>query len=42
MAGVNSIYFTYPVAAGAVSAAANFASVIREADTAPHLVVMSM
>ena len=40
--GVSAIYFTYPVAAGVIPAAANLASVLREADSPIHLVVMSM
>jgi uncharacterized protein YbjT (DUF2867 family) len=40
--GVSAIYFTYPVAAGVVAAAANLASVLRDADPSVHLVVMSM
>ncbi len=39
--GVGAAYFTYPVAAGIVDAAANFASAARET-ALPHLVVMSM
>jgi uncharacterized protein YbjT (DUF2867 family) len=39
---VGAVYFTYPVAAGVVSAAANLASVLVDADPKPHLVVMSM
>jgi uncharacterized protein YbjT (DUF2867 family) len=41
-ADVGAVYFTYPVAAGAVSAAANLASVLSETGSKPHLVVMSM
>jgi uncharacterized protein YbjT (DUF2867 family) len=40
--GVNSVYFTYPVAAGVISAAANLASVLVDAGSNAHLVVMSM
>ncbi|WP_312884551.1 NmrA family NAD(P)-binding protein [Nocardia barduliensis] len=39
---VDAVYFTYPVAPGIVQAAADLASVIRRAGTAPRLVVMSM
>jgi uncharacterized protein YbjT (DUF2867 family) len=39
---VGAVYFTYPVAAGVVSAAANLASVLSETGSKPHLVVMSM
>jgi uncharacterized protein YbjT (DUF2867 family) len=40
--GVSAIYFTYPVAAGVIPAAANLASVVRDSGSTPHLVVMSM
>jgi uncharacterized protein YbjT (DUF2867 family) len=40
--GVSAVYFTYPVAAGVVSAAANLASVLVDAGSSAHLVVMSM
>ncbi|MGQ4600704.1 NmrA family NAD(P)-binding protein [Nocardia sp. R6R-6] len=40
--GMDAVYFAYPVAPGIVPAAANLASVLREAALAPHLVVMSM
>lgn len=40
--GVSAIYFTYPVAAGVIPAAANLASVLRGIGSTPHLVVMSM
>jgi uncharacterized protein YbjT (DUF2867 family) len=40
--GVSAVYFTYPVAAGVVAAAANLASVLVEAESTAHLVVMSM
>jgi uncharacterized protein YbjT (DUF2867 family) len=40
--GIDAIYFAYPIAAGAVTAAANLASVLRSEGTSPHLVVMSM
>lgn len=39
---VTAVYFTYPVAAGVISAAANLASVLVEAGSNAHLVVMSM
>ncbi|MCP2289424.1 NmrA family NAD(P)-binding protein [Nocardia amikacinitolerans] len=39
---VDTVYFTYPVAPGIVQAAADLASAIRHAATAPRLVVMSM
>ncbi|WAJ44998.1 NmrA family NAD(P)-binding protein [Mycobacterium sp. Aquia_216] len=39
---VSAVYFTYPVAAGVVSAAANLTSVLSEMVSKPHLVVMSM
>ena len=39
---VAAVYFTYPVAAGVVPAAANLASVLVESGLRPHLVVMSM
>ncbi|MCV7410732.1 hypothetical protein AWC05_02085 [Mycobacterium florentinum] len=39
---VGAVYFTYPVAAGVVSAAANLASVLVDVSPRPHLVVMSM
>ena len=39
---VSAIYFTYPVGPGVISAAANLASVLLEADSTAHLVVMSM
>jgi uncharacterized protein YbjT (DUF2867 family) len=40
--GASAVYFTYPVAAGAVPAAANLASVLRDIGSTAHLVVMSM
>ena len=40
--GVSAVYFTYPVAAGVIPAAANLASVLREVGSTAHLVVMSM
>ncbi|MCZ4590114.1 NmrA family NAD(P)-binding protein (plasmid) [Rhodococcus opacus] len=39
---VESVYFTYPIAAGIVPAAANLASAIRQVGITPHVVVMSM
>lgn len=42
VAGVSAVYFTYPVAAGVIPAAANLASVLVDAGSTPHLVVMSM
>jgi uncharacterized protein YbjT (DUF2867 family) len=39
---VRAVYFTYPVAAGVISAAANLASVLVDAGSNAHLVVMSM
>ena len=38
--GVASVYVAYPVAAGIVSALLNLASVTRELDIAPHVVIM--
>jgi uncharacterized protein YbjT (DUF2867 family) len=40
--GVRAVYFTFPVAAGIISAAANLASVLSAAAAPAHLVVMSM
>lgn len=40
--GVAAVYFTYPVAAGVIPAAANLASVLVESGQRPHVVVMSM
>jgi Predicted nucleoside-diphosphate-sugar epimerases len=40
--GVELAYFTYPIDAGVVSAAANYAAAVREAGTSPRTVVMSM
>jgi uncharacterized protein YbjT (DUF2867 family) len=40
--GVSGVYFTYPVAAGVISAAANLASVLVDAGSNAHHVVMSM
>jgi uncharacterized protein YbjT (DUF2867 family) len=42
VADTTAVYFAYPIAAGVVPAAANLASVLREAELLPHLVVMSM
>lgn len=42
VAGVDAVYFAYPIAAGAVAAASNLASVLRAEGVSPHLVVMSM
>jgi uncharacterized protein YbjT (DUF2867 family) len=39
--GVSAVYFTYPVAAGVIPAAANLASILRDIGST-HLVVMSM
>jgi uncharacterized protein YbjT (DUF2867 family) len=40
--GVDAVYFAYPIAAGAIPAAANLASVLADAKLSPRLVVMSM
>jgi uncharacterized protein YbjT (DUF2867 family) len=40
--GVDAVYFTYPIAAGVIPAAANLASVLVAAESLAHLVVMSM
>lgn len=40
--GVDTVYFTYPIAPGVVQAATNLASAMRAAASAPRLVVMSM
>jgi uncharacterized protein YbjT (DUF2867 family) len=40
--GISAVYFAYPIAAGAVQAAANLASVLRTTESPAHLVVMSM
>src|SRR6201987_1060904 len=40
--GVSAIYFTYPIAAEVIPAAANLASVLRDVGSTAHLVVMSM
>lgn len=42
VADTAAVYFAYPIAAGVVPAAANLASVLRETDLRPHVVVMSM
>ncbi len=42
LADVDLAYFTYPIAAGVVSAAANYAAAIREVGRTPRTVVMSM
>ena len=42
MKDVSAVYFTYPVAQGVIPAAANVASVLRDAAPGAHLVVMSM
>jgi uncharacterized protein YbjT (DUF2867 family) len=39
---VDAVYFTYPVAAGIIPAAANLASALVDVNPKPHLVVMSM
>lgn len=39
---VDLAYFTYPIAAGAVTAAANYAAAVREVGRNPRTVVMSM
>lgn len=40
--GVDLAYFTYPIAAGVVEAAANYAAAVREVGRFPRTVVMSM
>lgn len=40
--GVSAVYFTYPIAAGIIPAAANLASVLHDIGSTAHLVVMSM
>ncbi|MFI1913788.1 NmrA family NAD(P)-binding protein [Nocardia sp. NPDC020380] len=40
--GVDSVYFTYPIAEGVLAAAANLASVLRAGKLSPRFVVMSM
>lgn len=42
VSGVGAVYFTYPIAAGVLPAAANLASVLVAAESVAHLVVMSM
>lgn len=42
LADVDLAYFTYPIAAGVVSAAANYASAVRKVGRSPRTVVMSM
>src|ERR1700746_2207212 len=39
--GAGSVYVAYPVAAGVATALANVASVIRELDSSPHMVINS-
>jgi uncharacterized protein YbjT (DUF2867 family) len=39
---VDLAYFTYPIAAGVISAAANYAAAVREVGRRPRTVVMSM
>ena len=39
---VSAVYFTYPIDAGVIPAAANLASVLVESGQRPHVVVMSM
>ena len=41
-ARLSAVYFTYPIAAGVIPAAANLASVLVESGQRPHVVVMSM
>ena len=40
--GVSAVYFAYPIAAGVIPAAANLASVLVDAGSSAHAVVMSM
>ncbi|USX54403.1 NmrA family NAD(P)-binding protein [Lentzea sp. HUAS12] len=40
--GVAQAYFTYPIDAGVIGAAANFAAAVRESGASPRTVVMSM
>ncbi|MET9002840.1 NmrA family NAD(P)-binding protein [Amycolatopsis sp. NPDC004169] len=40
--GIEQVYFTYPIDAGVIPAAANYAAAVREAGTAPRTIVMSM
>ncbi|MBO0678767.1 NmrA family NAD(P)-binding protein [Mycolicibacterium sp. S2-37] len=42
LADVDLAYFTYPIAAGVVDAAANYAAAVREVGRFPRTVVMSM
>lgn len=42
LADVDDVYFTYPIAAGVVTAAANYAAAVREVGRNPRTVVMSM
>jgi len=42
LTGVDLAYFAYPIAAGVVPAAANYAAAVREVGGAPRTVVMSM
>ena len=42
LAGVDLAYFTYPIASGAVAAAANYAAAVRDVGRSPRTVVMSM
>jgi uncharacterized protein YbjT (DUF2867 family) len=42
LADVDLAYFTYPIDAGVVSAASNYAAAVREAGRSPRTVVMSM
>jgi uncharacterized protein YbjT (DUF2867 family) len=41
-APLSAVYFTYPIAAGVIPAAANLASALVESGQRPHVVVMSM
>lgn len=42
LAGVELAYFTYPIDAGVIRAAANYAAAVREVDAGTRTVVMSM
>ncbi|MEW2515978.1 NmrA family NAD(P)-binding protein [Streptomyces sp. NPDC046870] len=42
LAGVESAYFTYPIDAGVIAAAANYAAAVRESGQSVRTVVMSM
>ncbi|KUI22272.1 NmrA family NAD(P)-binding protein [Mycobacterium sp. GA-2829] len=42
LADVDLVYFAYPIAAGVVDAAANYAAAVREVGRLPRTVVMSM